>query len=504
MNWGATKQSLTGLTMGALAFGLVMLGTRSPGPGLYGDSAGYMGAAESLTRHGTLRIPFAPYASADSTSALAQWPPGFPVLIAGPMLGGVSATTAVRLVVAASAAVTVMLIMVLIGPTFGLAWGVVATLVVGLTASVVAVHLDALSEPPFITAVIGTLLLMATRPQRPLGYGIAGAIALMLRYVGLGVVAACGVWAAMQPAGSLGVRIRRGLLAAGPGVLVYVGWAVVVSMSGGTVRRLHFDHYPMLTLRQFFGATLSWLGPDPVGVSVGAARLARAALKGALLVGIGWVLVREWDNHIVRASVLLGTACAGLLLVAELLQGNVELSDRMFSPVHAVLDVGIIAAVASWWPWSRRHTIALAALGIWGLASVRAVVALVDVARTEGFYHARLEVVESPLWRWVRDSARTLPVALYSNDVADIYFATHRASRAMPWIVDADTARALDAALGRQPSLVIWASGYTESVIFPELRSVAATPERLEALLPLRRRAVFPEGIVWEYAGHLR
>ena len=249
---------------------------------------------------------------------------------------------------------------------------------------------------------------------------------------------------------------------------------------------------------------MSWLGPDPVGVTVGAARFARAGLKIVLSGGVIWVLIREWDNRIVRASVLLGTACAGLLLVAELLQGNVELSDRMFSPVHAVLDVGIIAALASWWPWSRRHTIALAALGIWGLASVRAVARLVDVARTEGFYHARLTVVQSPLWTWVRDSARTLPVALYSNDVADIYFATHRPSRAMPWIVDADTARALDSALGRQPALVIWASGYTESVIFPELRSVAATPERLEALLPLRRRAVFSEGIVWEYAGHLR
>src|SRR5215469_14910652 len=103
MNWGATKQSLTGLTLGALAFGLVLLGTQPPGPGLYGDSAGYMGAAESLARHGTLRIPFAPYVSADSTSPLAQWPPGFPVLIAGPMLAGASATTSARLVVAASA-----------------------------------------------------------------------------------------------------------------------------------------------------------------------------------------------------------------------------------------------------------------------------------------------------------------------------------------------------------------------------------------------------------------
>lgn len=501
MNWGATKQSLTGLTLGALAFALVMLGTRPPGPGLYGDSAGYMGAAESLARHGTLRIPFAPYASTDSTSALAQWPPGFPVLIAAPMVAsGASAITSARLIVAASAAATVMLIVALVGSTFGFAWGLVATLVVALSASVVAVHLDALSEPPFITAIVATLWLMTRRPGQPLWYGTAGAVAVLLRYVGLGVVAACALWAALQPAASLGARIRRGIVAALPGVIVYVAWSAVVHATGGTVRRLHFDHYPVMTVRQFLGATLSWLGPDPVGVTVGAARVPRAGLKVVLVIGVVWVIVRAWgQSALVRASVIVGAGCAGLLLVAQLLQANVEFSDRMFSPVHAALDIGIVAAVASWWPWSRRHLIALAAIGVWGLVSVRAVAALVHIARTEGFYHAKLDVVNSRLWTWVRDSATSQPVALYSNDVADVYFATHRPSRSMPWIVDADTARALATALGRHPSLIIWANGYTESVIFPELRSIAATPEGLEASLRVKRRAVFPEGVVWEY-----
>ena len=412
---------------------------------------------------------------------------------------GANAVTAARLVVAASAAVTVFLTVQLVGTTFGFAWGLVAALVLALTASVVAVHLDALSEPPFITAVVATLVLMANRPDRPLEYGLTGALALLLRYVGLGVVAACGVWAAMQPAPSLGVRARRGMVAVLPGLIAYVAWAAVVSAHGGTVRRLHLDHYPLLTLRQFLGATLSWLGPDPVGVTVGAARFARAAMKVVLVAGVVCVIAREWQqSRIVRASVLLGAACAGLLLVAQLLQGNVELSDRMFSPVHAVLDIGIVAALAAWWPWSRRHAIALAALGVWAIVSVRAVGTLLYVARTEGFYHAKLEVVRSSLWTWVRDSAKDNAAALYSNDVADVYFATHRPSRAMPWIVDPDTARTLTTALARQPALVIWASGYTQSVIFPELRPIAATPERLEALLRLKRRAVFPEGIVWE------
>jgi hypothetical protein len=492
MNWGATKQSLTGLTLGALAFGLVMLGTRPPGPGLYGDSAGYLGAAESLAHSGTLRVPFAPYTSADSTAPLAQWPPGFPVAIAGPMVAGISAVTSARLVVAASAAVTVWLIVLLLGSV----WGAIAAIVLGLTASVVAVHLDVLSEPLFITATVATLVLMVTVPRRPLLYGIGAAVTVLIRYLGLAVVAACAVWAAIQPAPTLGVRARRAVMAALPGAVVYIAWAAVVRAGGQSVRYLHIDHFPVQTMRQFLGATLAWLGPDTLG---NIPRVVRVGLKSVLLLAVLWVLARTWRKRVVAGSILLAVACAALLLTAQLLQGNVEFSDRTFAPVHALLDIGVVSAIAIWWQTTRKHAVGVAAVIAWALVATGAVTALVRQARTEGFYHARVAIVHSPLWQWVSDSARTRPEALYSNDVADIYFLTHRPSRTMPWIVDSVTARQLAAALTRSPSLIIWASGYTETVIFPELRPVVATPERLEAMLPLRRVAAFPEGIVWEY-----
>jgi hypothetical protein len=484
-----------GPALGAIAFGLVLLGTRPPGPGLYGDSAGYLGAAESLVHTGRLRVPFAPYVSADSTAPMAQWPPGFSVAIAGPMLAGASAITGARIIVAASAAVTAILTVWLLGPV----WGSIAVLVLGLSTSVATVYLNVLSEPPFIAAAIAAVALMATQPERPLRYGAVAAIALLFRYLGLAVVAACAVWAAVQPAPTSAVRIRRGALAALPGVIVYVVWSAIVRSGGAAVRHLHLDHFPVQSLRQFVGALLTWLGPDAVAVPApGPLRAARAALKLVLVIGIVWIIARAWRRQrIVQASVLLAGACAGLLLVAQLLQSNVEFSDRMFSPVHALLDVGIVAALSvSWRRWPRAELIAG---GVWALVSASALVTLVHQARTEGFYHAQRDIVESPLWRWVRDSARTRPAALYSNDVADVYFATHRPSRAMPWIVDADTARALEAALGRGPALIVWERGYTERVIFPELLPIAATPERLEALLPLRRVAVFPHGLVWAY-----
>jgi len=163
------------------------------------------------------------------------------------------------------------------------------------------------------------------------------------------------------------------------------------------------------------------------------------------------------------------------------------------------LDLAIVAALALWWRTTRRHAIAIAAVVAWVVASGKATADVVHVGRTVGFYHSTRENVDAPLWRWVRDSTPTRPEALFTNDNADVYFMSHRPSRGLPLVFDADTARALAAALGRQPALIVWSAGYTESVLFPELLPQATTVQKLEATLPLRRIAVFPQGIVWKY-----
>jgi hypothetical protein len=331
------------------------------------------------------------------------------------------------------------------------------------------------------------------------------AVSLLMRYMGLAVVAAVAAWALVQPAADVRERIRRVALAALPGALVALSWSLFLSAHGAPARHLYLDPAPLSSLRQIAGATLSWLAPDPTGREIGALRLARAALKLLLAAGLLWIIFREWrgasdtPRRTLRASALVVASLLGMLVAAQFLHRTVEYSDRVFSPLHALLDVGAVATLALWWRTTRRHGLAIAALAVWGLASASATADIVHEAVTTGFFHARRDVVGAPIWRWVRDSART-GSALYSNDVADVYFATHRPARSMPLVVNADTARALAMALGRQPSLIIWAPGYTETVLFPELRPIAATPERLEALLPLKRRAVFPQGIVWEYA----
>ena len=59
---GSGRRALVALAIaaGTAAAALVGWGTRYPGPGLYGDAAGYLSAAESIARGAALRVSFAP------------------------------------------------------------------------------------------------------------------------------------------------------------------------------------------------------------------------------------------------------------------------------------------------------------------------------------------------------------------------------------------------------------------------------------------------------------
>src|SRR5919201_902751 len=105
--------ALTALAAGVAAFALVLVVTEPPGPGLDPDAASYLGAAESLARHGTLRIPLASWASPDTTSPLVHFPPGLPIVVALPVALGMPAVQGARLVNEAAAFVTAAAIVLL-------------------------------------------------------------------------------------------------------------------------------------------------------------------------------------------------------------------------------------------------------------------------------------------------------------------------------------------------------------------------------------------------------
>jgi hypothetical protein len=481
---------------------LVGVGTRPPGPGLYGDDFGYLGAAESLARFGTLRVPNAPYSSPDSTSPLAQWPPGFPLVVAAPIAGGLSAIQAGRVVVILSAAISAALIVLIVGGASTPAWGLLAVLVVGSTTSVAGTHLEILSEPPFIALTLLTLGLMVWDPDHPVGAGVVAAIAVLVRYVGLGLSAGVAAWTALRP-GTLAARARRVLIAIIPGAVVYLAWSAHVRSSGETVRTLHLEHDPVGAIRRFASATFAWLAPDEFRGS----SLLKVALFALLIVlAVRVVQSRKQNNitaeparRVAGAALLLAFGLSTLLVTARLLESSVAFYDRMLSPVHLLLDVAIVSGLAAWSMTRTSVTArALAATAVcaWFAASGTASWHVVREARTAGLEHAGPNVRLSPLWHWVRDSAP--PGALYTNDPADVYFVTRRPSRSVPWVATDDSLRALCDAMRRRPGYLVWFNRYrANGLVYDELLPYTTTPERLERTLPLRAVARFSDGEVW-------
>jgi hypothetical protein len=186
------------------------------------------------------------------------------------------------------------------------------------------------------------------------------------------------------------------------------------------------------------------------------------------------------------------------MFVARLLESGVTFYDRVLAPVHALLDVAIVAALAAWWPTASRAT-RLMATGIvaaWITWSTAISVRLAHEIVTRGVDHTVVGRAPSPLWTWVRDSGRT--ASIYTNDPADVYFETHRPSRFLPWVMTSDSARALCEALSVRPGIIVWAAGYTgEGLVYPELVPRLTTPATLVRAVPLRQVAQFPDGVVW-------
>jgi len=510
------------LLLAAGAAALVAVGTLPPGPGLYGDDAGYLGAAQSLARTGALRVPFATYTSADSTAPLAQWPPGMSLLVALPVRLGLEPVPAGRLIVIASAATTILLVVLIVGSAAGAAWGALAALAVAVTSSIVATHLMILSEPPFIALAMLTLALLVHAPDRPLPAGLVAGVAVLVRYAGLGLVGGVALWQLLQP-GPISRRLRRAAIGAAPGIAAYGIWSAIVRRSGTAVRLLHPDQRPAASIRRFIGATEAWLAPGLFGESH-RTMLVRVGIKGvvataivALLVSLGVSRARgrrvvpgadasvaddpSGDaGKVALAAAILAAGVGGLILVARLLESSVTLYDRMLSPVHALLDVALVAALAAWWTAERRadwsRALAVGTLVLWAGASASISAQVIYEARTVGLEHAAVDVRRSPLWTWVRDSGGGRP--LYSNDFADVYLQTGRPSHFLPWIVTDDSVHALCAALARRPGLVVWVTAYVaDELLYPELAPLAMTPTRLPRLVPLREVARFPDGVIW-------
>ncbi len=461
---------------------VIAWGTRPLGPGLYGDGVGYLSAAQALVQSGHLRVAGAPYWSSDSVTPMRQWPPGFAVAIALPLRSGLSLMSAVTVVQMVSAALIAALTVLMVGRVSSLRWAVLAAVAVLLTPALLGTELNVVSEPLYVACLALLWAAMTWRPERPLLSGMAAAAMVMIRYLGVGALVAVGVWALVQPA-TPAQRVRRALVALGPGIATYAAWSLAVRHGGGAVTTGAFDHQVGPILRAFLGSIGAWLAPWTDGSSTlrVAAKVwivAVAAFAALLAIatrrpGAAGSLSTPPDRSIVstRTRFLLAGAVLAIchlvvLLGARIVTASVEFSPRTFAPVHYLLTVSSIVALGIAWSTSRRvGGLALAAGVVWFIGVTAASARLVHESRFIGLDHARAEERSSPTIAWLRTNAAAIPI--YTNEPAKIYFHLHRTARSLPWIVTADTLRHLSDVLIQRPGYVVWFTGGQPSAYVP-------------------------------------
>ena len=464
-------QRLPAMLAGAAAFALVLVITDPPGPGLDPDALAYMGAAESVAAHAEYRIPMATWASADSTSALAHFPPGYPTVLAIPVRLGMPAAQGARLVEAVAAFVTITTLVLLVGAAASVGVGLLLALVLVAMTSMQEVHVSVLSEPLYLACMTLVLAAMVLAPERPLYAAIPAAAGFMTRYAGASLVGAAALWALLQP-GRWRVRVRRAVVALLPALVLQGVWVVRTRRAAGPGEIRKFALYGDLgpTFREGGRTLAAWLIPDagadgdPLPHRPALALAAGIAL--AVLVAIGvWRAWRATHRTGDRAGILdasssndgdanarvawrLFTAAALLFLCYAGIVGvsrvvadpRIPLDERILAPALLLLTTSAATGLSLWWRGTRLHiarvTVAVGLLA-WGYAAVQATRVKAHWALSWGSDFAGEQWRESEVLAWARTDGARSP--LYSNWPAAVYFYLHRPSRELPRTSDART-----------------------------------------------------------------
>jgi hypothetical protein len=469
----STSRAVASVLAGAAAFALVAFATRPPGPGLDPDAASYVGAAASFVRTGAFRIPTSGWAAIDTTEALAHFPPGFPIAIAGPIALGVSPVQSARVVLAVSAFVTATVICLLMDTT---ALGFVAVAVIFLTPAVVDAHLSVLSEPLFLALLVAALALFARDDWKSrLALGLVGAAVVMVRYAGVGIVGAAALWVLARRGVSWRQRLRDVALVSLPAVIALRIW----TSRNAEIRRIaSYGHFGA-TLRVGANTVADWLAP---GVTAPAVRWAVAAVIAAIAIV---TVVRAWRSRpIIWAAALIGASLAAITVVSRLrADPNIPFDERIFAPGFLLAELATVAALG------QAPRIAKFLLGAWVVASAVVSTGAIKNALDDGNDFASSDWRYSPTVAWVRDSASGRTI--YTNWPVALYFQAGRSSHSLPPVLEPLTLRRFGDRLARTHGLM---------VAFDIPSPDAAPPDSIAERLRLARVARLDDGTVWELA----
>jgi hypothetical protein len=479
-----TPRFVLAVAFAAAAFIVVLWITRPPGPGLDPDAMSYLGAARSFAESGTLRIPTGSWDSADGTSPLSHFPPGFSLVLAGPVALGADPIGAARVVEALAAAATAALVTWLAASGGGLAGGALAGVFLFVTPGFALDHLRVLSEPLFLALAVLTVLLMVRSPDRPLRYGIAAALASLVRYAGVSLGGAAALWALSRP-GTLRRRLAAAALALAPTVLLQGAWTLRTYAESAGVRTFGLRGGLGPTLAEGWATLTAWLVPGVAHPLIGT--VIALVVVGLAAVVVGRAVGRA--RSLLAAAGLASACYAGVVLFARLFADEgIPLDERLLSPLFLFISLGVAVAVGSLWSEARpavRWTGACV-LAAWLVASGWRSGAIVAEAREGGWGYASADWLASDLVRWLRTEGAGY--SLFSNNPADAWFATGRRSWTLPEAADSETAAAFGEILRRRNGLVV---GF-EKPLSPMVR-----PDELAGRLALPIIARLDGAAVW-------
>lgn len=497
--------------LGAIACWFVFDWTQPAGPGLDPDAVQYVAAAKSLAAHGTLEVPDDSWDSPDSAEALSHFPPGLSTVLAAPVALGADPAQAARVVNGIAAFVLIAIVFLIASWAEGRIAGAIAAIAVAVTPAVASVYLDVLSEPLFFALMAVALACMIVRPRSPIAAGVAAAASAMVRYAGVSVVTAVGVWGFARP-GTLRERVRRAAAGVAPGAIALVAWMVRTRLEthGGGIREFSVYGQIAPTLHEGARTVVAWASPLVGGLW----RIIPVAIAGVAIVALGSDAARRWgvrarvfgpgpapttdetvDDRTSRAVAAIGvmaTCYVAVVVTARIFADPaIPLDERLLSPLMLLVIVAVVLAVRNGWRGWRRPARVLAAtlLIAWCGASACITTQQGSYAVETGNDYADESWFGSPLIAWVRDHAAGRP--LYTNYTTALYFHANRWSRALPQGPTRDTAQAVAEVVAREHGLI---------VAFNRSSQFAATPTALLQLVPQRVHLVVRthDGAIYE------
>jgi len=488
--------TIVALVLAVIATAGILVAPESKSWADSGDVMFYLGSAETLAHGGGVRAPIGPWeaGAADSLTVTSHYPPGFSIALGTVIRLGATPTAAAKIVRAVSLGLTVGITVILVASIVGTLAGALAGIMVMISPFVVFTHTIVFSEPVFTVFVVATIALMVTRPDRPLAYGATAALALGVRLIGVALTGAATLWAFSRP-GNLRTRATRAAIAFVPSIVLQGIWlAYVAANHGGDARKFGWYGPAMPLVRKLLGINLWWFWPTPDTVS----GVWVVGMKGVMLVLFVVLIASAWrDNRARPLLTILGLVFVlyNLVYITDRLvmdwPNNFEL--RNFSVADVLLAIAAATSVGVVWP--RQRALITAAIVAWlGAAAYGSATFLRDAARETAVYNAAARA--SAILSWVR--ADPYHREIYTNWNARVWRVTDRRTRNLPLVFNADTIKALGAAMARTHGVLItWPSRLPTFSLRPEEMSSYATPDTIAALLHLPMLVRGRDGIVW-------